>query len=130
MHIQVVVCTDKADKPTLALFLLVCTDKTPWRFCGAGQRSRVGRMTLLVDFPRQIDFLRSARARLTLRVDIPRQIDFLRSARALGDFLIVGVHKDEEVRLTTRVYPCGQIHKSIIGLMPRKHAKSQQLVTY
>ena len=30
---------------------------------------------------------------------------------------------------TTLVHPCEQIHKSIIELLPRKHAKSQQLVT-
>jgi len=30
--------------------------------------------------------------------------------------------------LPARVYPCEQIHKSIIGLLPRKHAKSQHLV--
>ena len=28
----------------------------------------------------------------------------------------------------TRGYPCKQIHESIIGLLPRKYAKSQQLV--
>ena len=41
---------------------------------------------------------------MTLRVDFPRQIDFLRSARALGDFLIVGVHKDEEVNFKSRIF--------------------------
>ena len=30
---------------------------------------------------------------------------------------------------TTRVYPCEDIHKSIIGLLPREHAKSQHLIT-
>ena len=32
-------------------------------------------------------------------------------------------------QVPTRVHPCEQIHKSIIGSLPRKHAKSQQLVT-
>ena len=31
-----------------------------------------------------------------------------------------------EEPLSTRGYPCEQIHKSIIGLLPGKHAKSQQ----
>ncbi|KAJ1474497.1 hypothetical protein T484DRAFT_3257695 [Baffinella frigidus] len=31
---------------------------------------------------------------------------------------------------STRGYPCEQIHKLIIGLLPRKHAKSQHLITF
>ena len=31
---------------------------------------------------------------------------------------------------TTRGYPCEQIHKLVIGLLPRKHVKSQHLITF
>ncbi|KAJ1478798.1 hypothetical protein T484DRAFT_1960345, partial [Baffinella frigidus] len=48
----------------------------------------------------------------------PAQIDFLRSARALGDFLIVGVHKDEEVnKYKGSNFPIMNLHERLLAVL-------------
>eukprot|EP00285_Hemiselmis_virescens_P019770 CAMPEP_0173378468 /NCGR_PEP_ID=MMETSP1356-20130122/1620_1 /TAXON_ID=77927 ORGANISM="Hemiselmis virescens, Strain PCC157" /NCGR_SAMPLE_ID=MMETSP1356 /ASSEMBLY_ACC=CAM_ASM_000847 /LENGTH=429 /DNA_ID=CAMNT_0014331543 /DNA_START=243 /DNA_END=1532 /DNA_ORIENTATION=+ len=49
---------------------------------------------------------------------LPCHIRFLEKARALGDFLIVGVHRDEEVnRYKGRNYPIMNLQERVLGVL-------------
>jgi cytidyltransferase-like protein len=48
----------------------------------------------------------------------PAQVDFLRSARALGDYLIVGVHKDHEVnKYKGSNFPIMNLHERMLAVL-------------